>query len=99
MADSRKSYMLIITPKEKARKTERKRKNAIFDTILKEFNSQTEMRQFLAQFQLKQSISTLKSLELQAKSLRQLTESTNQLTRHVIVRLLRLVMINSMCSV
>ena len=75
----------------------RTRSSSSREIFLEEFNRQAEMRQFLAQFQFKQSISTLKTLEAQAKSLRQLTASSNQLTRHVIVRRFRLLVMLIWC--
>ena len=56
------------------------------EKFIEELNHQAKIREFLFQFQLKQSINTFKSLEAQATSLSQSTQSSNQLTHHIIVR-------------
>ena len=56
------------------------------EQFLADLNDQATNRAYLAEIQFNQTIKTLKGLETQASSLRQLTDATNQLTRHVIVR-------------
>jgi hypothetical protein len=52
----------------------------------KELNSQANIREYLMTFTTNLPITTSNSIKLQASSLAQLTQATNQLTRTAIVR-------------
>ena len=55
----------------------------------KELNSQANTRDYLMAFTTKLAITTSNSIKLQASSLAQLTQATNQLTRATLVRKIR----------
>jgi hypothetical protein len=52
----------------------------------KELNSQANVRDYLMTFTTNLAITTSNSIKLQASSLAQLTQATNQLTRTTLVR-------------
>jgi hypothetical protein len=52
----------------------------------KELNSQANIRDYLMTFTTNLTITTSNSIKLQASSLAQLTQATNQLTRATLVR-------------
>jgi hypothetical protein len=52
----------------------------------KELNSQANIRDYLMTFATNLTITTSNSIKLQASSLAQLTQATNQLTRATLVR-------------
>ena len=52
----------------------------------KELNSQADIRDYLMTFTTNLAITTSNSIKLQASSLAQLTQATNQLTRTTLVR-------------
>jgi hypothetical protein len=53
-----------------------------------ELNSHANVREYLMTFTTNLAITTVNSIQLQASSLAQLTQSTNQLTRTTLVRFL-----------
>lgn len=55
-----------------------------------ELNSQANIREYLMTFTTKLIISTANSIKLQASSLAQLTQATNELTRTTLVRTITL---------
>jgi hypothetical protein len=52
----------------------------------KELNSQANVRDYLITYTTNLAITTSNSIKLQASSLAQLTQATNQLTRNTLVR-------------
>ena len=61
------------------------------DALNKELNKQAKIREYLIEFTTRLPITTSDTILIQAKSLAQLTQATNQLTRVLIVRLLSFV--------
>ena len=59
----------------------------------KEVNSQANIREYLITFTNDSAITTADSIKLQASSLAQLTQATNQLTRTTLVRFISIVVI------
>ena len=57
------------------------------DEYIKGLNVQANVLQYLIPFTTKLSITIPNSIKLQASSLAQMTEATNQLTRNTLVRL------------
>ncbi len=57
------------------------------DEYNKQLNSIANVRDYLIRFTTNLSITTVNSIQLQASSLAQMTQATNQLTRNTLVRL------------
>jgi hypothetical protein len=59
---------------------------SVLDEYNKQLNSIANVRDYLITFTTKLAITTVNSIQLQASSLAQITQATNQLTRNTLVR-------------
>jgi hypothetical protein len=63
------------------------------DEYNKQLNSIAKARDYLIRFTTKLAITTANSIKLQASSLAQMTQATNQLTRTTLVRLKSVILV------
>jgi hypothetical protein len=60
--------------------------NSALEDFQRDLNRQANVRDYLVSFSTNLAITTPQSIKLQASTLAQLTEATNQLTRKALVR-------------